>query len=197
MEQINIFSLLCALLLGTLLACACRSDARTRRIPNQLVLAGALAGLAINTFSAPGHGLFDAVPGGLGFLSALAGFGTGLGLLLPLYALRVMGAGDVKLMAMVGSFLGTMATLDAALMTFIAGGALALAVALRHGILLGTLANVRAMLTHALVAAMTGQGARVEPVVAPGAVTLPYAFAIAAGTCAQIVLARQHHVFFS
>jgi hypothetical protein len=70
-------------------------------------------------------------------------------------------------------------------------------VALKHGILLGTLANVRAMLTHTLVAAMTGQGARVEPVVAPGAVTLPYAFAIATGTCAQIVLARQGHVFFS
>jgi prepilin peptidase CpaA len=196
MEPSNTFSLFCILVLGALLACACRTDVFERRIPNALVLAGTVAGIAINIFSAPGHGLFDTLPGGLGWRGALGGFGVGLGVLMPLYAMRVMGAGDVKLMAMTGSFLGPTATLDAALMTFIAGGVLALGMALKHRILFSTLSNVRAMLTHTLFRAMTGQGANVEPVMAPSLVTLPYAFAITAGTCAHLVLASSGRSFF-
>lgn len=197
MEHMSTLRLLSALLLGALLAYACWSDARERRIPNQLVLAGALAGIAVNTFSASGSGLFGADPGGLGFLSALGGCAIGLCLLLPLYLLRAMGAGDVKLMAMSGSFLGHMAIRDAVLMTFIAGGILALLVALRHGILRSMLANVRIMLTNTMMTAMTGQGARIDPPPTPSLATLPYAFAIAAGTWLQIFLEQNGHTYFS
>ena len=85
-------------LLTGLLLIAAVSDYRTRRIPNELVLAGAAAGLLGNT-------LFSTLPLD-GFVTALQGLATGLAAFLPLYLLRLMGAGDVKLMAMVGAFLG-------------------------------------------------------------------------------------------
>lgn len=49
-----------------------------------------------------------------------------------LYVKGAMGAGDVKLMAAVGSFLGPSATLWAAAFTMIVGGFMAVAILLRH-----------------------------------------------------------------
>ena len=46
----------------------------------------------------------------------------GLACFTPLYLLRAMGAGDVKLLAAVGSFLGPLGALYAALFGFVAGG---------------------------------------------------------------------------
>ncbi len=63
------------------------------------------------------------------FTGLLAGFF----LLLPLYLLRGMAAGDVKLMAMVGAFLGPQAALHVALLTYLFGAPLALATLLWHG----------------------------------------------------------------
>ena len=45
---------------------------------------------------------------------------------LPFYLLRVLGAGDVKLMAAVGAFAGPAATVNLALFVLLAGGVLAL-----------------------------------------------------------------------
>jgi prepilin peptidase CpaA len=184
-------AILCAALLSGLLLAACWSDARTRRIPNRLVLAGTLAGLALNALLPTGTGLFSAMPGGLGFLAALGGFAIGLGALLPLYLLRTMGAGDVKLMAMTGAFLGPAAIPGAVLMTLLAGGILALAVAWRHGVVRSALANVHAML------ALTLTGQRDAMAVPQAVATLPYALAITAGTWIHIVLARSGHAVFS
>src|SRR5690349_17759206 len=111
-----------------LLLAAAWSDIRSRRIPNLLVFPGAIIGLLL-------HALLQQETGGLGILGSLAGLGTGLVLLLPLYLLRIMGAGDVKLMAMTGAFLGAQETVGALLCVLLAGGGLALAAALRHGTL--------------------------------------------------------------
>jgi prepilin peptidase CpaA len=189
MEQAQ--AILCIALLSGLLLGACWSDARTRRIPNRLVLAGTLAGLALNALLPTGTGLFSAMPGGLGFLDALGGFAVGLGALLPFYLLRTMGAGDVKLMAMTGAFLGPAAVSSAVLMTLLAGGILALAVAWRHGVVRSALVNVHAML------ALTLTGRRDAMEVPQAVATLPYALAITAGTWMHIVLARSGHAVFS
>lgn len=198
MEQIGTgtISVLCAVWLSFLLAAACWTDARIRRISNKLVLAGALSGLALNTVLPEGSGLFSSFSGGLGFLRALGGFAVGLGVLLPLYLLRAMGAGDVKLMAMIGAFLGPTSVLGAVLMTFLAGGILAIAVALWKGAFRSTLGNVRVMMLHTMIKTMSGQGARIETLPISAA-KLPYALAIAAGTVAQILLARNGHAFLS
>lgn len=180
--------LLPAALLGALLATAVWHDVRSRRIPNRLVLWGTLAGLALQGALPAGAGLFGTPFGALGLSGALAGWGLGLALLLPMYALGTLGAGDVKLMAMTGAFLGPHDILGAALLTLLAGGVLALAVALRSGQLRQVLANVRVLTLHALLNTTAGGRARIAaPPVATG--KLAYAIAIAAGTVLQLLLA--------
>ena len=77
------------------LAIAAVSDIRVRRIPNWTVLAliGLFAVLAIAL-------------GGQGLLSALAAAGVALAVSVALYALRLIGAGDSKLITAVALFAG-------------------------------------------------------------------------------------------
>lgn len=98
-----------------LLACACVSDARTRRIPNALVATLAVGGLLFSLAASP---LLPGLARGLG------GLGLGLALWLPFYALRLLGAGDVKLFAAAGAWLGPMAVLEGALVAAVVGGLL-------------------------------------------------------------------------
>jgi prepilin peptidase CpaA len=177
-----VISLLCALLLA-----AVWSDVRTRRIPNRLVLLGVVAGLLLNTVLPQGYGYLSALPGALGFWKALAGLGLGLCILLPLYMLRAMGAGDVKLMAMVGAFLGPNAMVGTILLTFIAGGALSLMAAMHYRTLGRLLDNVRTMLTASFFKLVLQQMPTLDA--APiSAGKLPYGLAIALGTVAYIAL---------
>src|SRR5690242_16485700 len=85
------------ILLLILVLCAAFTDARTRRIPNWLTVSGVLAGVALNTF------MYGGLPG-LWF--SLKGLAVGFGVYLLLHLVRAMGAGDVKLMAAVGSIAG-------------------------------------------------------------------------------------------
>ena len=172
--------------LAGLLAWAVACDVRSRRIPNRLVLAGMLAGLALQATVTPGAGLFSEPFGALGILKAGAGMLLGLVLLLPMYALGAMGAGDVKLMAMVGAFLGPLDTLGAGLASLLAGGLLALLVALFQGSLRKVAGNVRDMVLGSVLRGLSGSSARVD---APSAATgqLPYAVAIASGTLAYLL----------
>lgn len=101
-----------ALLLGV-----CVSDALTRRIPNALVAVIALSGFA---FSVATSGL------AVGGARAGAGLAVGLGIWLPLYLLRMLGAGDVKLFAAASAWLGAGGALHAAFLTAIFGGLLSL-----------------------------------------------------------------------
>lgn len=177
-NEINI-----ALLMG-LVIMAAGFDIKSRRIPNLLVLAGLIVSLIIRL-------LFD------GNLSTW-GYGmlTGFGLFFPLYLLRAMGAGDVKLMAMAGAFLGSSAALGVVLATLLAGGALAIGAALWRGILLSTLKNVRFMLTHSMVKALMHEKPLLEQP-PPSAGTLPYGVAIAAGTLIHLTLDYSGHAMFA
>jgi prepilin peptidase CpaA len=103
-------------------------DLRYRRIPNWVVLAGLVLGLGANTF------LF----GWAGLQRSLLGLGLALLIYFPLYLLRGMGAGDVKLMAAVGSIVGWADWFGIFFFTAIVGGIVAIALLagrsqLRHG----------------------------------------------------------------
>lgn len=98
-----------------------------------------------------------------------------------------MGAGDVKLMAAVGAFLGPLPVIGAALLTFVSGGVLSLAVALWSRSLGRVLNNLRLMGMVALTGRATGFALR--DVETTG--RLPYALAIAVGTGLQLWLATQ------
>jgi prepilin peptidase CpaA len=173
------------IVLCLLLAGATWTDVRTRRISNRLVFVGAFAGIVFNTVLPEGFGFASALPGGLGLWDALAGLATGLGLMLPLYLLRAMGAGDVKLMAMVGAFLGPRATVSVVLATFIAGGVLILAVVLHKGTLGRLLENLRTMLLASFFKLMMNETPTLEAT-QTSAGKMPYALAIAAGTIVYI-----------
>jgi prepilin peptidase CpaA len=169
--------LLSWLLLATVLLAAVVSDLRRRRIPNALVLYGLLTGLALQAFAPAGAGLLQ--DGGQGLGPALAGGLAGLALFLPMWLLRILGAGDVKLMAVVGVWLGTAAVLQAALWTLLAGGVLALVMAVASGTLRQVLFNTVLVLTSHAPPLAT------QPQAAPG-LRLPYAVAIAAGSAVEM-----------
>ena len=106
----SLWVLLAVLIVATVI------DVRSRRIPNLLSFGAAGIGILL---SITGYG--SVTPA-----ASLSGLALGLATLLPLYLLRAMGAGDVKLMAAVGAFLGPSLTLVAVLFTFIAGAVMAI-----------------------------------------------------------------------
>ncbi|HEY6095283.1 MAG TPA: A24 family peptidase [Gallionellaceae bacterium] len=163
-----------------LLTGAAISDYRSRRIPNRLVLSGILFGVIYNTALPPSPHA--------NILFPLAGIGMGLLLFLPLYLLRAMSAGDVKLLAMVGAFLGPGNTFYAALATMIVGGVLSILLVLARGTARQMFHNLAAIFQPGFLDAAGGfaPGRRITAGTSAG--TLPYAVAIALGTIGYLVL---------
>jgi prepilin peptidase CpaA len=178
-------------LLAALLAVASWSDVRTRRIPNALVVTGVVIGLILNAL---GAGALE--PGSVGLFKSAGGLCVGMGVLLPLYLLRGMGAGDVKLMGMVGAFLGPSSAVEAALATLVAGGVLAAAVALWKGTFARALDNVRFMMIESVARGLCGAGVQLSPA-AECAGKVPYALAIASGTLLHLLLLRNGYSVFT
>ncbi|MQA39905.1 prepilin peptidase [Rugamonas aquatica] len=176
------------ILLTLLLTLAVWQDVRARRIPNLLILAGLLSAFALQLLLPAGSGLFTQPFGAIGLLWSLAGFALGLALLLPMYALRTLGAGDVKLLAMIGAFTGPRAVFGIALCTLLAGGVLALLVSLYHRKAGAMLNNSLQLVLSSVLGAIAGQSAAIaEPAAASG--KLPYAIAIAAGAAPYLIYA--------
>ena len=182
-------ALFCLVSLAGLAGIATVHDLLFRRIPNSLVLVGMALGLFFQSYSHPGAGLFSLSAGGLGLDGALLGALTGLALFLPLYALRAMGAGDVKLLAMLGVWLGPTSVAWTALWTLLAGGVLALVVALWSGVLRQVCMNVYVMLSSSV---LHGHGHHRMTLEAPAETTgqLPYAAAIVCGLAAELMRLR-------
>lgn len=121
------WQLWCLAALSLLMLMVVESDVREHRIPNVMLLLALVTGLALNAVGpANGRaGLFSHFPGALGAGTALLGVLVGLALFLPLYLLRAMGAGDVKLLAALGAFVGPVEVISLALSILVAGGLLA------------------------------------------------------------------------
>lgn len=172
------------------------SDIKSHRIPNRLVFCGAGLGLLLNSVLPEGYGFISSLPGALGPWKALAGMGLGFAILLPMYMLRAMAAGDVKLMAMIGAFLGPNAIIGTILTTFIVGGVLSLVVVLRKRTLGLLIDNLRTMLTGGFI---KGVFLHQMPTIDAASVTagkLPYGVAIALGTFTYIALEHGGHMNF-
>jgi prepilin peptidase CpaA len=157
-----------------LLCAACVSDLRARRIPNWVSLSLAVGGLV---FSLSEHD----VARGLGI--ALGGLMLGLLLWSPSYVFRLLGAGDVKLFAGAGAWLGPLRTFEAAVIAGLIGGLLALIWMLRFRGLQGTAATlwVARMSPVTLVQRRTGPATRQH---------LPYSIALSLGLAAAAWLPR-------
>ena len=98
--------------LAVVLVTAIGTDLRSSRIPNWLTFSAM-------GFALVGHVWLDGFPGAL---FSLAGLGTGLGLFLLIYCFGSFGAGDVKLMAAVGAFVGAYGVLLCGWLAIVVGG---------------------------------------------------------------------------
>ena len=145
------------------------TDIQSRRIPNWLTGSALLTGLLLHGLLDGWHGLWTS------FAAALIAFG----IFLIFHLAGGMGAGDVKLIAGAAALVGLGHTSYLLIFTSLAGGAMALLLALARGQLLHTLGNVAALAAHHREAGFTPhpeinvRNART--------LRLPYGVAIAAG----------------
>jgi prepilin peptidase CpaA len=162
-----------------LLSIASVSDYRTYKIPNWLTAGGIIFGLIYNSI----------VPIAFhqGFASAVQGMLLGFLIMLPFYALKVMGAGDVKLMAMVGALLGLSDTLNAALYSLITGGVAAVLFSIVNNRLTHMLINVKdiTQLTMLSIAGGFKPDVQITPEKSVG--KLPFGICISIGTIIYVV----------
>jgi len=123
-----VWQIWCLTALALFMVMAIEFDLLQRRIPNLLIVLMLLTGIALNTLGPANgrEGLLAKFPGALGAGMACWGALTGLALFLPFYILRAFGAGDVKLLAALGSFLGPLEVINLSLCVLAAGGLLAM-----------------------------------------------------------------------
>ena len=115
-------------------------------MPNWLTLGIAVAGLTLAATRVSG----------LSLAGAFAGLALGLAVMLPGHLIGATGAGDVKLLAAFGTMLGPKATVLAFLYAALAGGVLAMLVAMQRRTLDVTLARTAVL--------VRSRGANVEEI---------------------------------
>ena len=160
----NMTDIILLLILGTAIA----SDLRWRTIPNWLTAPAVLVGLGFHTV----------MNQFAGFVFSLEGAAVGLGLFIILYVCGWMGAGDVKLFAAVGSFLGPAQTISAAIVIALVGGLLAFLVLGFHQ---GWRKTTLWLWSHFETMVVTRSAQGLTPIQS-AAPKLPYAVAIGLGT---------------
>jgi prepilin peptidase CpaA len=155
--------------LSLIVSVAAVTDLKWRRIPNWLTLPALPMGVIAQSVY------------GDGFWQGLAGACIGLLALLPLFLVGAGGAGDVKLFAVVGAFVGIGNLLVVFVLITVTGGVAAVIVAMRAGALFHVLKN------SWLIVASAGRGRWAEfrersDLGKPGALRLAYGAVIALGT---------------
>lgn len=148
-----------------MLGLACVWDVRFRKIPNHLTAALAATGLLFTLWQHPNLS-------GVGI--AFGGLVVGMLIWFPSYVLGLLGAGDVKLAAAAGMWLGPMRTFEAAIIGGIIGGVLALVWMLRFRGVRGTATSlwVASVLPRTLVQPRVGPTTRQH---------VPYSVALSLG----------------
>jgi prepilin peptidase CpaA len=107
---------LAGVIFTSLLVLAAVADVRTRRIPNALVAALVVLGIL---YSATNPVSFS------GAVRGVEGVATGLACWLPFYVLGWLGAGDVKLFAAAGAWLGPARAVEGSIIAALLGALLA------------------------------------------------------------------------
>jgi len=171
----DIFRTAVVFVLIALLTAAVATDLKSHRIPNLLLWPALSLSVMLHMTS-----------GGLdGLTVAIGGLALGFAMLLPLYLVGGMGAGDVKLLGIVGSFLGPWGAVVAGAGTMIAGAVFGIIVIVWRCLW----PKIELREVHALgpLSGQTGSVLRLQSANDRQPVAyIPYAPAIAAGTLAAL-----------
>ena len=158
--------------LGLTLSIAALTDWREQKIYNKLLIPAFLFALVIHTFQS----------GLSGFTSSLMGAFIGFVLLLLPYILGGMGAGDVKLLAVIGAFGGSSFVLTSFLYGAIIGGLISVLLLARRKVLGNALKDIMLiypLLQKRLISSEVINDDRHEK--------FPYGIAIVLGTLALLL----------
>lgn len=157
------------------------TDIKGRRIYNKVLIPFLAAGFAANL-----------LVGGLpGLLESSKGLLAGLGLLIIPFAMRGIGGGDVKLLAVIGAIKGPSFALGTFLAGAIAGGVMALALLVWHRRLLATLSGCLATASNLLIRhgvtfrTVAARDEEAKPIY------LPYSLAIGTGVAVSYTAGMQ------
>lgn len=157
-------ALVCA---ASLLAAIC--DVRTRRIPNAIAIGLFVCGIGVAAFA--------------GWQAPLVAIAIALAVLFAgsiAFSFKLIGGGDVKLLAAAAATLGLPDGLNFILFTVLCGGLIALAYSAARGRLSATFANMQSIALPVF--------AGVRPARLENGTAMPYALAIFAGAvCTAIV----------
>lgn len=169
----TLFLYLLFLCLFLMLVLAVITDLKDRKIPNKLVLFGLIASLVLQSLSMQ-------VAGSLNWLVGVA---VAFACFIPLYLLRAMAAGDVKLMMAVGGFLGYPLILSAVMYSYLAGGLIAIGYVLVMGRFRQLIQNLYALFIGKFIKITSGVSVYDdEQIVKQSVGRMPFALAIALGT---------------
>jgi prepilin peptidase CpaA len=166
-------------LVAVTLIVAAYIDGKQLRVPNWLTFPMVLTGLAYNGWAW----------GWEGFGMALAGMAVGLACLLPLYSVGGMGAGDVKLMAGMGAWLGATITFYAFCVSAVVGALMALWMVWRRKNFVHHYANFLTILSEFAHIKDPRQLSQIAAERKPRMLLLPYGIPICIGSIAYFFYA--------
>jgi prepilin peptidase CpaA len=164
----------------TLALAAGYTDWRARKIPNWLTIPALLIGVAVNALAAGWPGTKD----------SLLGAGLGLALLLPFVMIRVLGAGDWKLVGALGACVGLHHLPMVLLVSVLVNGVMAMAMIIQKRRVLQTLRNFAQMFAAVFTFHLPGPELTLDN---PEAVKVPFGVAVAIA----VVLYTAWHVWGS
>ena len=147
------------------------TDYKDRKVYNKVTYPSLFIGLAVNGIALGWAGLLD------GFLAALIAFGLGILLLMT----RMIGGGDIKLLIVVGAFLGKQGLAEVTFYSVLAGGVGGLIAAAINGYLWEMLKRVGRWLRSLFRAAAYREKAMAEKLEKDERSWIPFAIAILAG----------------
>jgi len=154
-------------------------DGKELRVPNWITFPMVLSGLVYSTWVGGWEGL------GAGLLGMVVGLAT----LLPLYAVGGMGAGDVKLMAGIGAWLGATVTWHAFIATVVVGAIMAIIMVLSRRAWDKHYGNFLMIMTEFMTIKNPRQLSEIAAERKPKMLLLPYGIPICIGSIAYFAYA--------
>jgi prepilin peptidase CpaA len=154
------------------------TDLYSRRIPNIVVVAGFVAGMALNGW----------LGGWSGLLHSLSGFGLAILIYVPLFILRAMGGGDVKLMAAAGAIVGPSDWFTLFIFASVAGGAIALGMLVARNAMGSAFGNMMHILKELAHFRAPYRSQPELDISSPQALTMPHGVAIGVGAALLLIL---------